>query len=139
MRGLARQLLPLAGMIEGLYSRGSIGALDSLLQFAGARHRVIAGNIAHVDTVGYQAMDLPTADFEASLAKAWRGQGPWPGGEATAVASTDAGMLKPNGNNVDLDIEMGRMVKNQSLYTTAAALLAQQFALLRSAIAERVL
>lgn len=132
-------MLSLIGMMEGLYSRGSIGALDSLLSFAGARHRVIAGNIAHVDTAGYKARDLSTADFEASLAKAFRGRGPWPSGEAASMEATDAGMLKADGNNVDLDIEMGRMVKNQSLYTTAAALLAQQFAQLRSALAERVL
>jgi flagellar basal body rod protein FlgB len=66
-----------------------------------------------VDTVGYRTRDL--VDFRAVLA-------------------ADAGVLKPNGNNVDLEIEMAKMVRNSALHSTAAALLAQQFTLLREAI-----
>ncbi len=50
----------------------------------------------------------------------------------------ESGTLKGGGNNVDLDLEMARMVRNQSLHATAAALLAQQFSLLREAISGRV-
>ena len=60
-------------------------------------------------------------------------------GDFLGLAPTgDAGTLKPDGNNVDLDLEMAKMVRNQSLYTTAAALLAQQFSLMREAISGRV-
>ena len=52
--------------------------------------------------------------------------------------AADAGTLKPNGNNVDLDLEMAKMVRNQSLHATATALLAQQFSLMREAISGRV-
>jgi flagellar basal body rod protein FlgB len=100
-------------MIERLFSRGSVSTLEAMLAFASKRHQVIAANIANVDTVGYKARDL--VDFRT-------------------VPAADAGALKPNGNNVDLEIETAKMVRNSALHSTAAALLAQQFALLREAI-----
>jgi flagellar basal-body rod protein FlgB len=142
-------------MLDSMFSRGSIGALESRMAFAGQRHRVIAGNIANVDTVGYKTLDVPVADFERSLAKAFAAHrtsttgafelpssgrvrsGP-DGLRLRTQEAADAGILKHIENNVDLDIEMAKMVKNQSLHSTAAALLAQQFGLLRSAIMERV-
>ena len=102
-------------MIERLFSRGSVSTLEAMLTFASKRHQVIAANIANVDTVGYRTRDL------------------------AELRSVDAGVLKPNGNNVDLEIEMAKMVRNTALHSTAAALLAQQFMLLREAIAGRVL
>ena len=132
-------------MLDSLFSRGSIGPLESLLAFAGERHRVLAGNIAHVDTAGYRTLDLPVAGFEKALSRAFEAQrGSTPGlfvappAGRGAVESADAGRLKPDGNNVDLDLEMAKMVRNQSLHATAAALLAQQFSVLRSAVLGRV-
>ena len=100
-------------MIERLFSRGSVSTLEAMLTFASKRHQVIAGNIANVDTVGYKTRDL--VDLRWGV-------------------TADAGVLKPNGNNVDLEIEMSKMVRNNALHSTAAALLAQQFTLLREAI-----
>jgi flagellar basal body rod protein FlgB len=125
-------------MIDSLFTRGSIGPLESLLAFAGARHRVIAGNIAHVDTAGYRTLDLPADGFGRALARAFEGRISGVLAPPRAVESADAGMLKPGGNNVDLDLEMAKMVRNQSLHVAASALLAQQFAMLRTAITERV-
>jgi len=100
-------------MMDRIFGRGSLPTLEAMLSFASARQRVIAANIANVDTVGYKTRDL--AEFRS-------------------VVAADAGVLKPNGNNVDLEIEMSKMVRNSALHSTAAALLAQQFTLLREAI-----
>jgi flagellar basal body rod protein FlgB len=97
-------------MIERLFSRGAVSTLEAMLSFASKRQQVIAANIANVDTVGYRTRDL------------------------AELRSVDAGVLKPNGNNVDLEIEMAKMVRNSALHSTVAALLAQQFTLLREAI-----
>ncbi len=97
-------------MIERLFSRGSVSTLEAMVMFASKRHQVIAANIANVDTVGYRTRDV--AEFR----------------------SVEAGPLKLNGNNVDLEVEMAKMVRNSALHSTAAALLAQQFTLLREAI-----
>lgn len=137
--GLARPLLSFGGMTGSLFDRGSIPALDTLLRFAEARHRVIAANVANVDTAGYRTLDLPTARFDQALAKAFRTGDFGVDREVFEAAPTsDAGTLKAGGNNVDLDLEMAKMVRNQSLYSMAAALLAQQFQLTREAISGHV-
>ena len=100
-------------MIERLFSRGSVSTLEAMVAFASKRQEVIATNIANVDTVGYKTRDLV----------AFR-----------SVVTADAGAVKPGGNNVDLEIETAKMVRNSALHSMAAALLAQQFTLLREAI-----
>jgi flagellar basal-body rod protein FlgB len=132
-------------MIEALFNRGSVPVLNALLNYAGARHRAIAGNVANVDTAGYRTLDVPAAAFDAALARAFQerkasttGVFEVRGDVLGLAPSGDAGTLKLTGNNVDLDLEMAKMVRNQSLHATAAALLSQQFAMMREAISGHV-
>ena len=124
-------------MLNRLFGGASLSALETMLTFAAERQRVIAANIANVDTLGYRARDLSEGDFRRALEGAFGGRGPAAGFAAGETA--DAGTIKPWGNNVDLESEMSRMVGNTVLHSTAAALLAQQFSLLREAVAGRVL
>ena len=125
-------------MLGRLFSSGSLPALEALLRFASERQRAIAGNIANVETVGYRTRDLSESGFRQELARVFQGHDLSP--DALRLGPTaDAGILKPGGNNVDLEIEMAKMVRNSALHSTAASLLAQQFALLREAIAGHVI
>jgi flagellar basal-body rod protein FlgB len=123
-------------MVERLFGSGSLRALEAMLSYASERQRVIASNIANVDTQGFRTRDLPEADFARALDRAFAGLDP----EAGFVAreAEDAGPLKPGGNNVDLELEMARMARNNAFHGTAAALLAHQFSLLREAISGHV-
>ncbi len=114
-------------MLDRLFAGGSLPTLEGMLTYASARQRLIAANIANVDTVGYRTRDLEEPDFRGVLDRSLRSR-----------PATDAGSLKANGNNVDLEIEMAKMVRNSALHSTAASLLAQQFALLREAIVGHV-
>ena len=114
-------------MLDRLFAGGSLSTLEGMLTYASARQRMIAANIANVDTVGYRTRDLEEPDFRGALDRSLQ-----------ARPAADAGPLKPNGNNVDLEVEMAKMVRNSALHSTAAALLAQQFALLREAIVGHV-
>ncbi len=132
-------------MVAGMFERGSVPALEAMLRFASARHRVIAANVAHAETAGYRARDLRVDAFREALARAFEGARRSPTGvfeaprlDLSPVPAADAGPLKENGNNVDLDTEMGRMVRNATVHQTAASLLAHQFAMMREAVAERV-
>ena len=119
-------------MIERMFNGASLSASEAMLIFASNRQKVIAGNIANVDTAGYRTQDLSEADFKRQLDNLFSSKG-----KPVVIRSGpagDAGALKPNGNNVDLEIEMAKMVRNSALHSTAAALLAQQFTLLREAI-----
>ena len=115
-------------MLDRLFSGGSLSTLEAMVTYASARQKVLAANIANVDTVGYRTRDVAAPDFRSALDRSLR-----------AGPAEDAGTVKPNGNNVDLELEMSKMVRNSALHSTAAALLAQQFALLREAIAGHVL
>lgn len=102
-------------MMNRIFNRGSLSTLESMLAFASKRQQAIAANLANVDTVGYRTRDVAPRDFRSVLA-------------------AEAGVLKANGNNVDLEVEMSKMVRNSALHSTAASLLAHQFTLLREAI-----
>lgn len=121
-----------------MFERGSIPALELMIRFSSVRHRVIAANLANASTPGYRAQDLSESGFREALRRALGG------GEAGAdlfrtLAAPDAGALKADGNNVDLEIETARMVRNQGLHAFATALLAQQLTQLREAVSERIL
>lgn len=142
-------------MFQTMFNRGSLPALEAIVHFTSARHKAIAHNIANADTVGYKAIDAPEAGFKRALTRAYHGARQSPTGvfemaagpglrptptglEVRFEETRDAGILRHSGNNVDIDMEMGRMVRNASLHNLAASLLAHQFAQLRTAIAERI-
>ena len=124
-------------MLNRIFKGTSLSASEAMLMYAADRQKVIAANIANVDTAGYKTRDLSEADFKRQLDNLFSSKG-----KPVVIRSepaADAGPLKPNGNNVDLEIEMAKMVRNSALHSTAASLLAQQFALLREAIAGHVI
>ena len=124
-------------MLNRIFNGASLSASEAMLIFAANRQKVIAGNIANADTAGYRTQDLSEADFKRQLDNLFSSKG-----KPVVIrsgAAADAGPLKPNGNNVDLELEMAKMARNTALHSTAAAILAQQFTLLREAIAGRVL
>lgn len=123
-------------MLDRLFRSGSLPALETLLTYASARQRVLAANVANGDTLGYRTQDLPEGDFRRALERAFGGEASPAGFNPSETA--DAGPLKAGGNNVDLELEMAKMARNTLLHGTAAALVAQQFALLREAVSGHV-
>jgi flagellar basal-body rod protein FlgB len=104
--------------------------LARLLDAADLRHRVIANNVANVNTPGYRRQEVR---FEEALSEALA-----KGGEATSVrpqvveAAGDVG--RADGNTVDIDAEMARLSTNSLLYRLFAQVLTGQLATMRSAI-----
>ena len=124
-------------MLNRLFNAGSLPALEAMLAFASSRQKVIAANIANIDTVGYKTRDLSESDFRRALSRAFGGAlGRF---EPRAGEAADAGIVQPGGNNVDLELEMAKMVRNSALHSMAATLLTQQFTLLREAVAGHVI
>jgi flagellar basal-body rod protein FlgB len=101
------------------------GGLTRLLDVCALRHRVIAQNVANVDTPGYHRLEVA---FEDDLSAAT--------GRPEVVAS-DAAPTRPDGNNVSIEQEMTDLNKNALLYQTAVQLLATRIAAYRSAVAGR--
>jgi len=57
-------------MLANLFNATTIPALGEVVNFAQARHTVLAGNIANVNTPGYRLRDLSPTEFQQRLKEA---------------------------------------------------------------------
>ena len=98
------------------------------------RQNVIAGNIANIATPNYKSVGVK---FEEALAKAIE-SGSDKGedldelkGELYTPGKTT---VNSNGNDVDLDVEVSKMVKNTLRHKTYTLLLKKRYGQIRAAI-----
>lgn len=109
--------------------------LGRLLDVTQLRHSVIAQNVANVNTPGFRRLDV---DFQQAFARAMAA-----GNEASAIdvqpkiVAGQGGAERPDGNNVDIDLEMGQLQKNTLLYRVYTQVLAMRLAQWRSAASGR--
>ena len=54
-------------MLSSMFQSTTIPVLQEVVRFAQARHTVLAGNIANLDTPGYKVRDLSVEDFQGRL------------------------------------------------------------------------
>ena len=137
-------------MLSGLFSSTNIPVLGEVLNFAQARHGVLAGNIANVNTPGYRTRDLSQTAFQESLKEAIQtartGGRPLSPGLARSqegdpmrsVRASLENILYHDDTNLDLEKQVAEISKNQLLHNFALTVMTDQFALLESAISERV-
>lgn len=112
----------------------TIDGLKRVLDLRLRRHEVIATNVANAETPGYKAKDLA---FDRALADAFSEQPSSVAEAASApVVEDHAAPMKPDGNSVDLDLQMMKMAANANDYQVAARILRGEFKHLRDAIDE---
>lgn len=127
--------------LSGLFKE-TIPGIEKALDLTWRRNEAIASNIANAETPGYRAADL---DFGKELERAFEKN-------TSALMKTDSkhldissdsgshlspdlsGVTKPDGNNVDLDIQMGQLAFNKGKYSMAAGLLRKKMGMLANAI-----
>jgi flagellar basal-body rod protein FlgB len=110
----------------------SLLTLQKLLDTAALRHKVIANNLANVNTPGYQRREVRFGDHLARALAA---------GDTEAlrtlrpqvVRSADP-PLRADGSNVALERELADLMKNSLVYNTCTQLLASRLAAYRAAI-----
>jgi flagellar basal-body rod protein FlgB len=133
----------------------TLGRLEKSLDVRLARHNVLSGNLANVDTPGYKPKDV---DFQAAMA----GAGDEPGAAgplppASTLAVTRAGHMSAggvggggdipviehngdnpslDGNRVDLDRTMAQMAENGMQYGAAARAASKKLAILRYVVSD---
>lgn len=106
--------------------------LSQLMQAAEVRHRVVSQNIANVNTPGYLSREV---EFEAELARRIRSGAEVDPREAKPVVRLEEGLaVRADGNNVDIDQEIGRLGKNALLHQTYGQLLANYFQTMQRAM-----
>jgi flagellar basal-body rod protein FlgB len=116
---------------------------SSLAAHSTSRQRVLSENIAHADTPGYQARDIP--DFGETLrgttpAFAARTTRPGhmafgadPNGFAPQVVTVD-GAESPNGNSVSLEEQMMRAAEVRQSHDMALGVYRKSMDILRSSL-----
>lgn len=137
-------------MYTNLFDSTTIPILQEAIQFHQARHVVLAGNIANLDTPGYRVRDLPVADFQEQLQNTIRRRhdpraagspGLLTGGVKSGKAITarePETILHHDQNNVGVEYQVTEMVKNQMQHNMALSILSSQMRLLQTAISERL-
>ncbi len=136
----------------------AIPVLEQVMRYAGQRQRLIAHNIANIDTPNFIQLDVSPAAFQANLRKAVENRrqrtggmhGPLEWDETPQLRKDDDGELTLNPltpsnnilfhdrNNRDTERLMQDLAENVTVFRVATDLLRSRYQLLNSAIAERV-
>jgi flagellar basal-body rod protein FlgB len=149
-------------MLSSLFQASTIPVLEQVVNFTEARHGVLAGNVANLDTPGYRTRDLSPALFQERLKTAISSKhepvsptyNPLTAGmtaphsvatctdrQATAFQRVDdasKSILRHDDGDVGMEQQINEIVKNQQQHNLAVSIMSAQFRLLKAAITERV-
>ncbi|MCA9121270.1 MAG: flagellar basal body rod protein FlgB [Planctomycetaceae bacterium] len=133
-----------------IFQSTTIPVLQEVIGFAQARHEVLAGNVANVDTPGYRLRDLSVETFQQRLREAIdlqeeAGVALSPGEinqhrdkQMQLVRDTTRDILFHDGSDVGMEQQVLEISKNQYLHNMAITIMGTQFRMLQTAISERV-
>ena len=137
-------------MLPNMFSSTNIPALAEVLNFAQARHGVLVGNVANINTPGYRTRDLSIESFQEKLKEAIAvsrrtGEPVSPGlsnvdpnDPMRSVRDSLNNVLYHDDTNIDMEKQVAEISKNQFLHNLALTVMTDQFQLLQTAISERV-
>jgi flagellar basal-body rod protein FlgB len=115
---------------------GPVDLLQAALKGASLKQSVIANNIANADTPGYHRADVK---FEATLAKAIES------GSTEDLSNLNPEIIRPgdlpadsNDNDVNMDMEVGELIKNSGQYKTCMRLLSSMYKQMQTAISDQI-
>jgi flagellar basal-body rod protein FlgB len=134
----------IAMFIERLMNQTNAPLVERVLDFAAARHRLIAENMANIDTPGYRQKDLSQAKFFSMLReRAAQRADSAPGTTSFDDISADVqnpikSILFHDQNNRSMEELAADQAKNGLLYTMAIEILRKQFSQMEMALRERV-
>jgi flagellar basal-body rod protein FlgB len=144
LSGAQEKTMFLRAMLED----DSLPALERAMAFNEKRHRLLAANVANVETPGYRRQDLNVDAFRGALVRALERQERAPGSfvmeerdfgirrerGSLGFRRSEAGMRRHDGNNVDMDKEMALLARNGIEYNTLATLIKRKYDTLRTAL-----
>jgi flagellar basal-body rod protein FlgB len=108
--------------------------LGAMLDASTLRQRIVAANLANAETPGYRAK---TVRFDAALEGAVRDGDDGALRAAKPEVVEREGRVNANGNDVDVDQEIGEMNRNALAYQTLLAVALMKKGQLRAAIGGR--
>jgi flagellar basal-body rod protein FlgB len=129
--------------IDRLLNQDSAPLLEQMVRFTSARHRLIADNIANVDTPGYRQKDLSVDRFQDQLRERIGLRRGGRGGVRFDDLEIDAqnpmrGILFHDRNNRSMEQLASDLAKNAMMHNVAVELLRKQYQQMEMALRERV-
>jgi flagellar basal-body rod protein FlgB len=129
--------------IERFFDRTFTG-LHKAMDLTWRRNEAIVSNVANAETPQFRAADL---NFGGELDRAFGAQNASvsrtnqkhldvSSNSAAHLASDMSGATKPDGNNVDIDIQMGRLAYNAGQFSMATDAYRKKLGMLKTAIRE---
>ncbi len=100
--------------------------LSRYMDLLSTRQKLVASNIANVDTPGYKTQDI---DFQFEFMSLVNGQQP-------QTVQPEGLVEKPDGNNVSMDRESRLLAENAMRFNLATTLVKNQIKTIREAIDE---
>lgn len=144
-------------MLSSMFDSTTIPVLEQVVNFTQARHGVLAGNIANLDTPGYKTRDLSPEQFQLRLQEAIdsrKRESISPSYELNARLAGRESLLDDDGmdevresiksvlyhdqSDVSIEQQVAEIGKNQAQHNLALQIMLSQFRLLTAAITERV-
>lgn len=119
-----------------LFDKTSAG-LAAAAHYAGMRHKIIANNIANVDTPGYKALELSfreqLRDFMKTRRRGSKAAPPLP---PTLTLARDLNSRRPriDRNTVSIDQELAKLSQNAIFHNVCLQLLNSKHRILKSAL-----
>jgi flagellar basal-body rod protein FlgB len=127
-------------VLDRLLNQGPLPILEQELSFTEDRQRVIADNVANVDTPGYQTKDLSVEAFQNMLRDKVEQQESAPPGSvrfddlSEKVENPTGGILFHDGNNRSMEQIMSDQAKNALMHNLVVELLRQQYQTMQAAL-----
>ncbi|HHT9145333.1 MAG: flagellar basal body rod protein FlgB [Candidatus Brocadiaceae bacterium] len=109
--------------------------LEKMLDVSSIKHKVIANNIANVNTPGYKKMEVSFADqLEKAVNESSMNKFDTLQPKIVISKEDTSDTVRNDGNNVDMDKEVSSLVKNTLSYSIYTQLLAKKYEGIKSAI-----
>lgn len=131
-------------MLKSLLSAPQISVLEESLYASSLRQKVISNNIANVNTPGFKKSEVIFEDLlqeqlaGKSMPLARTNDRHLSGGKdgelAPFVNTVETTSFRTDGNNVDIDVEMANLAKNNIYYNAVAQQLSRQLSNIKSVI-----
>lgn len=130
--------------VTRMLNQDSQPVLEQLLQFTAARHKVLAENIANIDTPNYRQKDLSVERFQQMMQERLERRASEPAESVSfddiqgELTNPNDGILFHDGNNRSAEQLMSDFAKNALMHNMAVEMLRKQYSMMEMALKERV-
>ena len=131
-------------MLKALLSNPQLSVLEQGINASSLRHKVLSNNIANVNTPGFKKSevvfeDLLQEELETTGLSLTRTSGNHLSGRVSQGAkplinTINSTSFRTDGNNVDIDVEMANLAKNNIYYNALVNQLSKHLNNIKSAI-----